>query len=93
MKKSIIILIAAGFLLTLGTWNPASAEEGAQPTGQQLFETNCKMCHPIERPRSKRKTREGWETTVKRMKNINGAPISDEEASLIINYLTETYGK
>jgi mono/diheme cytochrome c family protein len=91
MKKLIIVFITAGFLLSSGPWQPASAEE--QPSGHQLFETNCKRCHSIERPKSKRKTREGWEKTVMRMKNINGAPITDNEAQLIIDYLAETYGK
>jgi mono/diheme cytochrome c family protein len=91
MKKLIIIIIAAGFLFAPGLWNQVSAEE--QPSGQEPFEANCKRCHPIDRPKSQRKTKEEWTTTVMRMKNINGAPISDEEAALIIDYLAETYGK
>ena len=91
MKKIIIVLITASFLLLSGIWQQASAEK--QPNGQQLFEANCKQCHSIDRPKSKRKTKEGWTATVTRMKNINGSPISSEEAALIIDYLAETYGK
>lgn len=38
------------------------------------------------------KTKEGWEATVMRMKDENDAPISNEEARIIIDYLAENYG-
>jgi mono/diheme cytochrome c family protein len=93
VKKNVIVLLAVGFFLFAGIQYQAFAEEhGDKQDGQQLFEANCKRCHPIERPRSKRKTREEWETTVMRMKNRNGCPISDEEAALIIDHLAQEYG-
>jgi len=41
---------------------------------------------------SKKKTKEAWKTTVMRMKNVNGCPITDDEAMIIIDYLAENYG-
>jgi hypothetical protein len=58
-----------------------------------LFESKCSICHSINRPKSKNKSKEGWEATVMRMKNKNGCPITDEEAKMIIDYLAEKYGK
>ncbi len=58
-----------------------------------LFESKCSQCHSIDRPKSKKKTEEGWRKTVLRMKNVNGCQISDEVAATIIKYLSETYGK
>lgn len=69
----------------------ASGTEAPNPT--QLYEKKCSSCHPIERSKSKRKSEKGWRKTVMRMKNTNGAPITDEEAEIIIRHLTDKYGK
>lgn len=68
---------------------------GAQGTAEvkALFEQKCSICHSIDRPTAKKKDRAGWEKTVLRMKNVNGAPITDEEARAIIDYLAQTHGR
>jgi hypothetical protein len=58
-----------------------------------LFEEKCGTCHSIERPKSKNKTRQEWESTVMRMKNVNHCPITDQEAKIITDYLAEHFGK
>ncbi len=60
---------------------------------KSLFEEKCSICHSSERPKSKRKTYDEWEATVTRMKDVNGCPITDEEAKIIIDYLAKHYGK
>lgn len=62
-------------------------------TGKILFEEKCPLCHSLDRPASKRKSYDEWLSTVLRMKNQNGAPITDEEAKIIAEYLAATYGK
>ena len=59
----------------------------------KLYEKKCSICHVIERSNSKKKSKKGWERTVMRMKNSNGAPITDKEAEIIIDYLSEKHGK
>lgn len=65
---------------------------GGDPEAGALFESKCSICHPASRPLGKTKDRAGWTTTVMRMKNGNGCPITDEEAGVIIDYLTEIRG-
>lgn len=79
------LLVAAGMLITISS--AGAADDGA------LFEQKCSLCHSIEKPKSKKKTAAEWKSTVMRMKNINGCPISVEEAEKIINYLSENFGK
>jgi hypothetical protein len=43
----------------------------------------------LGRPLGKTKDRGGWTATVKRMQQVNGAPINDQEANEIIDYLCE----
>jgi mono/diheme cytochrome c family protein len=93
MNMNVLVVFVSSFMLFSGIQHQAFAEVQAEKSKrQQLFETNCKRCHSIERPKSKRKTRGGWIITVMRMKNFNGCPISDEEAALIIDYLATEYG-
>ena len=39
------------------------------------------------------KTQPEWADTVLRMKNKNGAPVNEEEAKSITEYLAKNYGK
>ena len=89
MKKLAVFIVAALFVTV-----SASAGYGEEKAvdAKALFEKNCSRCHTIERPKSKKKTKEAWETTVMRMKNVNGCPITDDEAKIIIDYLAENYG-
>ncbi|MBW2066855.1 MAG: hypothetical protein JRJ03_18250 [Deltaproteobacteria bacterium] len=89
MKKIAVMFFVLCFFPF--SWPPQSRAEGKK--GQNLFEKKCGICHSIKRPKSKRKTREQWEATVMRMKDRNRAPISAEEARIIIDYLVENYGK
>jgi hypothetical protein len=76
IKARLITLVAVVFYLTT-VW--CSAADKAANDGKILFENNCGE-----------KTKEEWKTTVFRMKQ-NGADITDDEANIIINYLSETY--
>ncbi len=93
MKKIVGLILTGGFLFVSALFYHASAAEDAGTiNAEALFESKCKLCHSIERPKSKKKTKDGWKSTVTRMQNINGAPVSDEEANILIDYLAEKYG-
>lgn len=73
--------------------SPQGISAGKGKNAKELFERKCSTCHSIEKPKSKAKTKAEWKSTVMRMKNVNMAPISEEEATIIIDYLAEHYGK
>lgn len=59
--------------------------------GKQAFETNCRVCHELEVPKSHRYDRTGWEWVVDDMVNNYGATfITEEQQKLIIDYLAAT---
>lgn len=94
IKKTCISILLSNVLLMSGIgYQTAIAEETEEIDAAQLFESKCGICHSIDRPRSKKKTRQEWDATVTRMKNSNGAPITDSEAALIIEHLAKEYGK
>ena len=83
------------FLSLLGAFSLISAPhmKAADSDAKALFEKRCSICHSIDRPLSNTKSGEEWRQTVMRMKAHAGDRISDEEAEIIITYLTEVRGK
>lgn len=76
----------------IATAVPGAFAQTPQEDAKALFEAKCGLCHSIDRPKKKRKTRDAWTKTVMRMKNRNGCPITEEEANRIIDHLSENYG-
>lgn len=66
--------------------------DGPGGAGKALFEAKCPLCHDLGRPLGRTQDRDGWTATVKRMQQVNRAPITDEEANQIIDYLVKVRG-
>jgi len=60
--------------------------------GRELVEDVCTYCHNLDRLRGKELTRDEWRGMIKGMIS-EGAPVTDEEFSIILNYLAKNYGK
>jgi len=88
-----ILSVLISFMIIAASCGIVLADGAKAPDPAGLYEKKCSICHEIERSRSKRKSGKGWRDTVMRMKNNNGAPITDEEAEIIIRHLTDNYGK
>ncbi len=91
MKKISIVLVAV--FVSLLIFSGLSAGEEKENSGKKLFEEKCSVCHSTERATSKKKSKEGWERTVKRMQKKLSGHISDEEAEAIVEYLSTHYGE
>jgi mono/diheme cytochrome c family protein len=94
MKKTLISIVAGAFFI-LPVFSACSAEKqtGQATDTKALFEKKCSTCHSIDKPKSQKKTQTEWTETVMRMKNKNGAPVNDDEAKAIAEYLAKNYGK
>jgi cytochrome c5 len=91
VRNSLLTLFSLVAVLVFVPLQPISASESKN--AKDLFESKCSLCHSTDTPKSKNKTKKDWETTVMRMKDVNGAPITDEEARMIIDYLAQNYGE
>jgi len=60
--------------------------------GQELVEDVCIYCHSLSKLKGRELSREEWRDLIKGM-IFEGAPVTDEEFSLILDYLAENYGK
>jgi len=89
-------LFAALMLLLAAA--PARADE--QPVelkpgdGQDIVQNECNVCHSLDyiRMNSPFLNADGWKAELTKMRTGFGAPINDEDAETIQNYLTTHYG-
>ncbi|NTW59596.1 MAG: hypothetical protein HGB21_02810 [Nitrospirae bacterium] len=89
--KSVAALLGIGLLVIVG--KAAYGADNPAGEAQSLFEKKCSACHSTSRTTSQKKTAREWERTVLRMKNGYGAPMSDEEARAVIDYLAKNHGE
>lgn len=78
---------------------PALADESAvrlkEAAGRQLVEANCVMCHSLDyiQMNAPFLDRKGWEASVNKMVKVMGAPVAENDAKAIVDYLSGQYGK
>jgi len=90
MKSSIFVVIMQAFLFLVSFPVQSMGQEAAD--AKVSFERKCIACHSAARATSLKKTNEEWTKTVMRMKNRTQS-IKADEARVIIDYLTKTYGE
>jgi mono/diheme cytochrome c family protein len=87
-----------GAALALASMVACAADERAivlkDGANAELTRALCSVCHsadyiPMNSPFLKRA---GWDAEVHKMVKVMGAPITDEQAAKIVDYLTRYYG-
>ena len=91
---------AALLLLALGgAWAPALADEDAiqlrDGSWRDLTAARCAICHSLDYIPANAPVldRAGWQKVIQKMRDRFGAPITDEEAQQILDYLAGSYAK
>jgi sulfite dehydrogenase (cytochrome) subunit B len=92
--------VPGGALLVLLLYAPLAAAadtEGAiqlkDAPGREVTAAHCALCHSLEYipANAPALDRAGWQKTVQKMRERFGAPISEEEAQVILDYLGASY--
>ena len=99
LALALVLLLSAGLLLACGGSEATDTSQAEEPEaapeekadGQVLLEERCTSCHGLDRTTSATKTREEWEKTVTRMVQ-KGAELNEQEMSILVDYLAQTYG-
>src|SRR5215831_6386689 len=93
-----LFLNVGAFLLGVALVILAQAPDGAAPTSKgpdavaaNLVNTVCASCHSLDRVKNKTADKDGWNTTVTRMKGL-GANLTDEQVPMIVEFLTRAAG-
>lgn len=101
MRKRRTALRAASFLLlflapVLFVSGPAPCQQQdaslAEGPGVELVKAKCSLCHELGHITRIRQTRDEWQETARTMIR-RGAPMTEEEAAIIVDYLVKYYGK
>jgi mono/diheme cytochrome c family protein len=68
-------------------------DEAARGPGRDLFIARCSSCHSVDyvRMHAPFGTRALWEASVAKMRNAFKAPLDDDEARTIVDYLAVAY--
>lgn len=77
------------------TSEPSVSEDEAAPgEGRELFIARCTSCHSVDyvAMHARFGTRVLWETEVAKMRTAFKAPLSDDEARRLVDYLARAYG-
>jgi sulfite dehydrogenase (cytochrome) subunit B len=95
-RRRITGRVAAAVAVALATAALADGEGRVQlkdGPGKDLTSSRCVICHTLEYIPSNAPAmdRAAWQKTVQKMRERFGAPISDEEAQSILDYLSATY--
>jgi hypothetical protein len=84
--KALYFLLAALVLVGL-----LAACGGASSEGEALLNERCESCHSLDLVYETEGTRADWEQIVNWMKTY-GVELTDEEQTILVDYLAETYG-
>ena len=79
----------AASLVTAGAFAADKAPPG--DPGKKLVAEICSFCHGLARLKDQSLTRDEWSNVIKGMIS-EGAPVTDEEFSLILDYLAKNFG-
>ena len=74
--------------------DPVPEDEAAPGEGRELFIARCTSCHSVDyvAMHARFGTRALWEMEVAKMRNAFKAPLEDDEARQIVDYLVRAYG-
>ncbi len=103
MKKGIIVIIAVALMAVVSHAAsddavhaislPVIHSELKAGDGREKAETLCSICHSVDYITMQPKfSRAQWSATVNKMIKVMGAPINEDDAKTIINYLVADYG-
>lgn len=94
VSTAFLILLFMASVLLLRQSAPGQQQDAplAEGPGAELVKVKCSLCHELGHITRIRQTRDEWEETARTMIR-RGAPITEEEATVIVEYLVKFYGK
>jgi Photosynthetic reaction centre cytochrome C subunit len=91
MAKLVPMVAALLVFVALVILAQAPAPTGPDAVAANLVNTVCASCHTLDRVNDKKADRDGWTTTVTRMKGL-GANLTDEQVPVVAEFLTRAAG-
>lgn len=91
------LLAEATSAAPIGYVPPADTSKLDPGPNLDIAQAHCATCHSVDyittQPRTFADPRKVWTAEVTKMRKVYGAPLTDEDAAKIVDYLVATYGK
>ena len=72
---------------------PAAVVSLKEGPGRDITSSYCRICHSLDYITTQQKfPKAKWQAEVAKMDKVYGAPISEENAKIIADYITKYYG-
>jgi len=68
-----------------------AAQQARREKARSLFLDACTACHTLDRIRVQHLAKDEWRTVIAGMLS-EGVPLTDEEMSMLVDYLAENFG-
>jgi cytochrome c5 len=97
-RWQVLVLAMTGTESRLSDTERAEAVEyltknfGVSDRGRELVEDICSLCHEVDRIKEQHLSKEEWAGVIKGM-IFEGAPVTDEEFNMIVEYLAKNFGR
>lgn len=92
-NRTFAILLALLILFIFATACASGAPSITTPVvTTALMQERCSVCHPLDRIMGAHYTAAEWKTVVDAM-IAHGAQLTPEQETVVVNYLSATYGK
>jgi hypothetical protein len=85
------LLIVSSLMATAAFAASESQSTARHEKARALFLDACTACHTLERVREQRLNKDEWRHVIAGMLS-EGVPLTDEEMSLLVDYLAENFG-
>jgi hypothetical protein len=88
-----LLLILAGSCLSFAVHADESAVKLREAPDRELVVARCSICHSVDYVPMNAPVfdRAGWQKSVRKMIDVFGAPISEDDARRIVEYLGNNY--
>lgn len=89
----LLMVLVSAIIVSCGS--SATPEPTATPTthpGKAIVSSRCIGCHELNRIHNAAFDQEGWQLVVDRMV-LNGAQLSSDQVSVVVDYLADAYPK
>jgi sulfite dehydrogenase (cytochrome) subunit B len=88
-----LVFILTGMCMTFATYADEGAVKLHDAPDRELVVARCSICHSIDYVPMNAPVfdRAGWQKSVRKMIDVFGAPISEDDAQRIVEYLGNNY--
>jgi hypothetical protein len=82
---------ALAFMIAVSAWAAGNTEPATLAKQRSLFVDACTACHTLERVRAQHLSADEWRKLIAGMLS-EGVPLTEEETTLLVEYLAKNFG-